>query len=114
MTNSDYVATLNGPILMTAPHTTELTREDGSTRSVESDLTDILPILAAEINTLMGANSASYMYWATPRTSTSADLDGGNLLNDAEQDASAFHKALHKFAYNNFDKPLLHLDLHGK
>ena len=61
----------------------------------------------------MGADSTSYMYWNNARTGSSADLDPG-FLNDAQQEVSAFHIALHKFAYNNYDKPLLHLDIHGK
>ena len=73
----------------------------------------VLPKLATEINTLMGADSASYMYWTDGRTGSTADLDPG-MLNDLQMEVSAFHWALHKFAYNNYNKPLLHLDIHGK
>ena len=53
------------------------------------------------------------MIWTDPRDRTTFDLDP-NYLNDIEQEHSPFHWALHKFAYNNQGKPILHIDMHGK
>lgn len=42
-------------------------------------LQDVIAKLTAEINTVMGPDSASYVYWAAGRTGTTADLDPGEL-----------------------------------
>lgn len=85
--NSDYRAIFKGPILLTAPHTTDFTLGDGSPLStqrdhlLESNLGMILPKLVYEIDQILGEGSASYMIWNFPRIGSTMDLDP-NYLND--------------------------------
>ena len=119
MNNGDYDATFLGPILLTGPHTTSFSKGDGSLLQTQRDhfselyIASVIVKLATEINNIMGPNSASYMIWRYPREKSVYDLDP-NYLNDEQQEHSAFHWGLHKFAENNVGKPVLHLDFHGK
>ena len=53
------------------------------------------------------------MTWTYPRTGSTSDLDPG-YLKEVQFSNSAFHLGLNKWIYNNKNKPMLHIDMHGK
>lgn len=53
------------------------------------------------------------MFWGKTNVIDEKDMDP-NYLIPKNIESSPFHQILHKWAFINTDKPLFHIDIHGK
>lgn len=124
---SKYVASINGPVLFTAPHSGKLKRggvEYDEKRRVHQRerYTHVLAMKFASEFVVQFKDAAtgktpgqlgSFCFWSKDHKLNEVDLDP-NYLYSGNMIESPFHQVLHEFQRRNEGKPLFHVDIHGK
>lgn len=109
---TDYLAHINGPILFTAPHSTRLYR--GGVEYNEKQRIHPREAYTAELAVRWASKiEGSFCVWSKSTILSYKNLDP-NYLKKSKFEKSPFHQSLHAFRIKNIDKPLLHIDIHGK
>lgn len=116
-TANDIFCSLQGQVLITAPHSLKLERggdasgEQVRTHFRERWTAEIALALARELGA--AGLPASFMVWNRAARPSAKRLDP-NFLTRAEFGLSPWHCALHRWALGCQGLPLLHVDFHGK
>lgn len=111
-TKKDYLAYINGPILFTAPHSTRLYR-GGEEYNEKQRVHHSEAFTAALAIRWASKIDGSFCVWSKSAKLSTKNLDP-NYLKKCKFEKSPFHQSLQAIRIKNIDKPLLHIDIHGK
>jgi len=109
---TDHLAFINGPILFTAPHSTRIYR--GGSEYKEKLRVHPKEEYTASLAVRWASKiKGSFCVWSKSTELSKKNLDP-NYLQMKNFGKSPFHQSLQAFRIKNMDKPILHIDIHGK